>query len=60
MQKRHYEAIAAAVREARTYGVAPGAAGMADTVADCLADKLAQFNPNFDRVRFLRACGVES
>lgn len=28
-------------------------------VVEDFADKLASTNPNFDRARFLRACGVE-
>ena len=30
-----------------------------DRVANDFADKLASTNPNFNRARFLRACGVE-
>lgn len=29
-------------------------------VAEAFADKLADTNPNFDRARFLKACGVKS
>lgn len=51
--KRHYETIAkrfawidAPNREAKDYAT------------ETLADLFAEDNPNFDRARFLKACGV--
>jgi len=60
MTKKHYEAIAAAIRsgqEARR-----GSATSASThyqIATACANYLASQNPRFDRARFLKACGVE-
>ena len=66
MTKKHFEALAAAVREARIdvqdYEQYEGDGGGADTllrVTGRLADVCAQFSPRFDRTRFLAACGVE-
>lgn len=33
---------------------------MRDRLAGMFADELAQTNPQFDRARFLKACGVSS
>lgn len=69
MQKRHFEAIAAAVadnlRPMRAAMGGPnnraqqalqmGAEAMAAGIATSLADKLAEFNPGFDRERFIAA-----
>lgn len=63
MSKKHFEALAAALKDNR-----PVEGGMSfyqfseeqwlDGVGR-IADVCARFNPNFDRARFLAACGVE-
>lgn len=58
-QKRHYEVIAEALREARRMD--PGNVGYAsalDTAAGKLADEFRRDNPKFNRDRFLEAAGV--
>lgn len=58
-QRRHYEAIAAELKLART--LAPlGEEDTADALSCQFADMLARDNPRFDRARFLRACGVDA
>ena len=61
LTKKHFEALAAALKdrmpvEPRTSNV--GTQWYWDVQA--MTDVCARFNPNFDRVRFLKACGVES
>lgn len=60
MTKKHFIAIAATIRaeinsrekdEAEIWGV--------EALARNLCDDFARFNPNFDRGRFLAACGIE-
>lgn len=60
MTKRHFIAIAADIRENLSmrercedeiFGI--------ESQARSLCDVFAQFNPAFDRARFLAACGVE-
>ena len=68
MTRKHFEAIAAALRfnvtAARSFqqhnpGEVADAVLAAHTLsAQDMARTLAQFNPNFDRSRFLVACGV--
>ena len=53
MSKKHFIAIANVVK---TNGYDPYTRG---AIAKGLADEFAKFNPNFDRDRFLAACGVE-
>ncbi len=50
MTKKHFIAIAKIVHTHRNRG--------ADTIASALADYFATINPNFDRQRFIDACGV--
>ena len=65
--KRHYEAIAASIRHiADVYRFDPEDGTLADGAryahhaqAHGLADTFATDNPNFNRARFLKACGVE-
>lgn len=49
MQHRHFATIATIIRDMP---------GRKDVVAAIFADRLAATNPNFDRDRFLAACGV--
>lgn len=59
MTKKHFEAIATALREARE--LADGADGPAgvDIAIRAIADACEDFNDHFDRDRFERACGWE-
>lgn len=54
MQHRHFATIAAIIR-----GMAADVYGP-EQVATEFADRLCDTNPNFDRLRFLLACGVEA
>ena len=51
MTKRHFIALAREISEIQDYAARCLA-------ADAVARAAAQFNPNFDRARFLAACGV--
>jgi hypothetical protein len=53
-QKRHYEVIAEEVKGFYWVGKPDQRA-----IADRFADRFAHDNPNFDRSRFLKACGLE-
>ena len=55
MQRRHFELIARTISEEL-----PPNSEAQRLSALAFADMLASTNPNFDRARFLRACGVES
>lgn len=55
MQRRHFEMIANSVR--MLYGDLTKA--QRQLVAERFADDLTRTNPNFNRARFLKACGVE-
>ena len=54
MQRKHFELIAETVRDMPNANTTERR-----NIAQWFADKLASTNPNFDRARFLRACGVE-
>jgi hypothetical protein len=63
MSRKHYEAIAADIK--RRFKLIPDPdgrdqelAGQLFGVANDLADLFEADNPNFDRGRFLKACGV--
>lgn len=60
MQRRHFELIAETLKE---YGDAFDGQPIRDAarqgMARMFADKLAATNPQFNRSRFLTACGVE-
>jgi hypothetical protein len=60
MTKKHFEALAAALRQSQIdfKGKFAEQVGSEDA-ARRIADVCARFNPNFDRARFLKACGVE-
>ena len=61
MSQKHFIRIAATLAKlvsdykATNDGVATT---VLDEVAHALASDFADFNPNFDRARFLRACGL--
>lgn len=55
MTKKHFEAIARIIRDTYTDDEAGTAA--LRTAAEEMADYFAMINPNFDRQRFLTACG---
>lgn len=58
MTKKHFSAIAAALLiEVLTAKDQQTRAAIV-AIAKRLAEQFAAFNPNFDRNRFLRACGV--
>lgn len=62
MQRRHFELIASAVNDARErhergYGDRWPLFGA--TVIESITDALELTNDNFDRERFLSACGVK-
>ena len=67
MTRKHFEALAAALRwaEPRNDGGVFSDREHADRVTQWKKDALsvaevcARFNPNFDRARFLAACGVQ-
>lgn len=70
MTRKDYEKIAAVIEGMSIVGApentgkdAPmylrGCREQIKTLADGMADMLAQDNPRFDRERFLKACGVE-
>ena len=70
MSKKHFEALAAALKFIKPSGnpVCPpkdvkvfhaGQVKEWDYATEAVADACARFNPNFDRARFLKACGVE-
>jgi hypothetical protein len=61
MTRKHFEAIAAAVKEVREDPIVCKTLGALDgvnVVANYLATMCAHSNERFDRGRFLRACGV--
>ncbi len=55
MSKKHFDALAAAIK-AEYYAEE---AVDRNRTALLLASVCARFNPNFNRARFLKACGVE-
>lgn len=67
LQKRHFEFIAATLKT-RAVAVnaypnqAQSVCGLYEVrrLAEAFADECASTNPQFDRLRFLRACGVEA
>ena len=57
MTKKHYEAIAGAIKYQREHGQPHNARW---EIADLLADYFATDNKNFNRAKFLESCGIES
>jgi len=62
MTRKDFQLIAETVRGLDTFSYQYDGCDMPSSrwqAANAFADKLASTNPNFDRERFLRACGVE-
>jgi len=55
MTRKHFIAIAAALKANRE---AANDKDVADSASRAIADVCAQSNPQFSRIRFLRACGI--
>lgn len=58
MTKKDFEAIARAIYGGRCTADSVGQLSMADYIARSVADVCAESNEQFDRDRFLRACGL--
>jgi hypothetical protein len=57
MSRKHFEALAEVVRNLRQEAARHDSDWICiDAVASALAKMAYQFNPRFDRMRFLRAC----
>ena len=61
MSKKHFEALAAALRASQPNSDDHGGSLLTQWQldVDVVTEACARFNPNFDRARFLAACGVE-
>lgn len=59
MSKKHFNAIASTIR-ANVERSNDAERFRLRVLASELADQFAGFNPNFDRARFITACGVEA
>jgi hypothetical protein len=60
MTRKDFQLIADVLKPWITRDGTPGVEdALCASIARDFADKLASTNPNFDRERFLRACGVE-
>ncbi len=59
MTKKHFEALAAALRENRFLPDNEAANVQWERCVEAVAAVGADFNPRFDRARFLAACGME-
>ena len=53
MTRQHFALIAEVIEQS------PFAPGHKEYLAETFAEKLRATNPNFNRARFLRACGAE-
>lgn len=62
MTRKHFEAAARIVRDQVTEDTANfesrDLVTTAQILADAFIDLFQQFSPNFDRARFLKACGL--
>ncbi len=59
MTRKHFEALALAMREARAVARSQTELNGVDIAIRALTDVCADFNGQFDRDRFERACGLE-
>lgn len=59
MTRKDFEGMAKAIRSSRPENPLSGGHTIADRIAEEIATVCAKSNPQFDRTRFLRACGVE-
>ena len=63
MQRRHFELIAETIKRARFAPNVSPFQGISEKDHELIAREFSQSlhatNPNFNRARFLRACGVE-
>lgn len=60
MTRQHFEAIANAIRVAGNGQTSANAAAqeMRKEIAENIASEMGRFNSNFNRAKFLKACGV--
>ncbi len=58
MSRKHFIAIAAAILENRKSTSSKADRDVVDMMANAIADVCAGTNGQFDRSRFLRACGI--
>ncbi len=58
MMKRDFVAIAAVIQDVRDNVDCSSYSDVSKAIADRLSDYFADCNDQFDRVRFLRACGI--
>lgn len=59
MTKKHFIAIAADIRHRMDRAESTADECLIDSLAYDLAATFEGFNPNFDRTKFLAACGVD-
>lgn len=57
MTRKHFEAIAEAISTERMWTSDPAKREAIESVAFGLAATFTQFNSNFDKGRFIEACG---
>lgn len=60
MSKKHFTTIASVLHQQIMFAESQEARHAVERVARDLASEFGRFNANFDRARFLIACGVES
>lgn len=58
MTRKHYEAIARVIKFYHLLEFDYGESHYSQKIAETLALEFAQDNKNFDRTRFLEACGI--
>jgi hypothetical protein len=59
MTKKHYEAIARIIKFYHLLELGYGKSHYSQKIAETLSLEFAQDNKNFDRERFLTACGIK-